>query len=304
MIEYFIRPMSGITTEVSRQTLADFQSRRALTFRSSPGGIVKGKIDEGALNLPAAWQAMRSLTDQTLKFTVTSPYMLAKTLLDEHYGDLPAMTMDIAEVLRKQVADIDAPVLQIDEANLTGHAEDADWAHEPINHVLSAVQGEKGLHLCFGNYGGQRIQSGLWKELLEFLNRLQVDHLILEFARRGYDELPFFRDLREGIDLGIGVIDIKDNEVETPEEVARRIDHAVQALGADKVSQVFESLAAWDARPQPGRSGYPNLSGHVGPLRPVRPDGRSLHTPGQMRLRQPPSHRPSAERSLVREPLR
>ena len=43
---------------------------------------------------------------------------------------------------------VDAAIVQVDEANLTG-IEDANWAHEPINHVLSGVR-EKAC-TCFGN---------------------------------------------------------------------------------------------------------------------------------------------------------
>ena len=50
--------------------------------------------------------------------------MLARTLLDRHYRDLQKLTMALAEVLRKQVADIDAAVLQVDEANLPGSPQD------------------------------------------------------------------------------------------------------------------------------------------------------------------------------------
>lgn len=245
MIDYFIGPMSGIDSTVSRQDLADFRNLPGMSFRNQPAGVVRGAIDEGTLNLPASWSFVKSLSTKPLKFTVTSPYMLAKTLLDRHYGDLRALTMAIAEVLRRQVADIDAPVLQIDEANLTGHPEDAGWAHEPINHVFKAAKGEKGVHLCFGNYGGQSIQKGFWRDLLPFLNALDIDHLVLEFARRGYDELDVFRDLRPGIALGVGVIDIKDNEVETPEEVARRIENAIKVLGADRVKWVHPDCGFW-----------------------------------------------------------
>ena len=52
------------------------------------------------------------------------------------------------------------------------------------------------------------------------MNRLRVDHLVLEFARRGYDELDALRDLRPDIGIGLGVVDIKDNGVETPDEIA------------------------------------------------------------------------------------
>jgi 5-methyltetrahydropteroyltriglutamate--homocysteine methyltransferase len=245
MIEYFIRPMEGIRTQVSREELTTFRAAAGMRFRSQPAGVVYDKIGEGNLNLPGAWQFIRSLTRHPLKFTVTAPYMLAKTLLDRHYRDLRAMAMDIAEALRRQVTEIDAAILQVDEANLTGHPEHAGWAHEPINHVLSAATGGKGLHLCFGNYGGQSIQKGLWKDLLPFLNRLDVDHLILEFARRGYDELGIFTDLRSDIALGVGVIDIKDNEIESPDEVARRITHAIDILGESRIKWVHPDCGFW-----------------------------------------------------------
>ena len=237
MIEYFVRPMGGISSRMGRKDVAD--------FRAQPAGVVEGPISEGEMDLPSSWQLVKGLTATPLKFTVTAPYMLAKTLLDRHYRDLPSLAMAIAEVLRRQVEAIDAPVLQVDEANLTGHPEDAAWAHEPINHVLDGARGERALHLCFGNYGGQSIQSGFWANLLGFLNNLHVDHLVLEFARRGDDELEVFSDLREGVALGIGVIDIKDNEVESADEVAQRIQHAVDLLGAQRVKWIHPDCGFW-----------------------------------------------------------
>ena len=245
MIEYFIRPMDGIESDLGRAQLAAFRAKSGMSFRTQPAGVVRGQIGEGTLNLPAAWRSIQPLTRHPTKFTLTAPYMLAKTLIDEHYGDLQAMTMDIADVLRQQVAEIDAPVVQIDEANLPGHAADGAWAHEPINHLLDGIRGERGLHLCFGNYGGQSIQSGLWRDLLSFLNHLHVDHLVLEFARRGYTELEIFKGLREDIALGVGVIDIKENVVESADEVARRIQLAVDVLGAERVRWVHPDCGFW-----------------------------------------------------------
>ncbi len=245
MIDYFIAPMSGITPEVSRRELNAFREQSAMSFRARPAGAVRGQIGEGGLDLPADWAMVKGLTDRPLKFTVTSPYMLARTLIDAHYGDERALTMALAEVLAAQVAEIDAAVIQVDEAHLTGHREDAGWAHEPINVVLDAVEGERALHLCFGNYGGQSIQRGQWADLIGFLNNLHVNHLVLEFARRGYEEIDLFADLRDEIALGVGVIDIKDNAVEPPEEVARRIDLAIEKLGESRVRWVHPDCGFW-----------------------------------------------------------
>lgn len=245
MIDYFVAPMESIQTRLSRQELAEFRQKTGMGFRTQPAGVVRGPIGEGELDLPAAWQSVKNLTDKPLKFTLTAPYMLAKTLVDEYYGDLKGLAMALAEVLHAQVSEIDAAIIQVDEANLPGHPEDASWAHEPINHVLSDIQGEKALHLCFGNYGGQSIQKGFWADMLGFLNKLQVDHLVLEFARRGDDELPVFKDLREDIALGVGVIDIKDTQIESADTVARRIQRAVDVLGEPRVKWVHPDCGFW-----------------------------------------------------------
>lgn len=179
------------------------------------------------------------------KFTVTSPYMLAKTLADEHYGQLDQLVMALADVIRSQVAQVDAEVIQVDEANVTGNAEDGPIAAAGINRILEAVRGEKAVHLCFGNYGGQTIQKGTYQKLVAFLNALQADHVVLEMARRPPAELDMLRGVRPELGLGIGVIDIKDNEVEPPDEVARRIEKAASRLGVERLKYVHPDCGFW-----------------------------------------------------------
>ncbi len=245
MIETFIAPLDGVRTRLSRREVAEFRSLAGMEFRARPAGVVEGPVAEGLLDLVADWSLIRNLSSATLKFTVTSPYMLARTLLDRHYRDLPTLTAAIASALAVQVSEIDAAIVQVDEANLPGNPADAAWAHEPINTVLDAIKGGRGMHFCFGNYGGQSIQSGTWDDLIEFFNKLHLDHLVLEFARRGYGELERFRGLRDGIALGIGVIDIKENEVESPDTVAKRIEEAVAVLGPARVRWVHPDCGFW-----------------------------------------------------------
>jgi 5-methyltetrahydropteroyltriglutamate--homocysteine methyltransferase len=105
---------------------------------------------------------------------------------------------------------------------------------------------EKGVHLCFGNYGGQSIQKGHWKQLIEFMNRLRCDHVVLEFAFRGYDELAYFKDeLDPRIGIGVGVIDVKTNTVEPPDLVARRLEQAAKFVGADRIKWAHPDCGFW-----------------------------------------------------------
>jgi 5-methyltetrahydropteroyltriglutamate--homocysteine methyltransferase len=245
MIEYFVGPLGGVSTTFSRSDVETFRAMPGMKFRTQPAAVVTGPIDQGSLNLQAAWQTLQAVASRLTKFTVTSPYMLGKTLLDRYYHDRKSLTMGIADALRKQLEGIDAHVIQVDEANLPGSPEDGPWAAEAINHVLKGARNQKAVHLCFGNYGGQTIQKGMYRPLMPFFNALDCDHLVLEFARRGFDELEAFKDLKPSIVLGLGVIDIKDNEVETPTSVARSIEHAVKVLGAERIRWVHPDCGFW-----------------------------------------------------------
>jgi 5-methyltetrahydropteroyltriglutamate--homocysteine methyltransferase len=272
MIEYFTRPMAGIRSHITRADIANFSKQEGMGFRAEPAGVVEGPIDEGTLNLPRDYRRARALTNHPLKFTLTGPHMLCKTLMDHHYDDREDLAMAIAHALAKQVADLDPEVLQIDEANITGHPHEAPWAADAINVVLdavatnarqtglptsvghapsslstqdSALRTEKAVHLCFGNYGGQSIQHGTWAKLTDFLNRLHADHVVLEFAFRGYAELEHFKALRPDLAIGLGVIDVKTNTVESPDTVAARIDDAARILGADRIKWVHPDCGFW-----------------------------------------------------------
>jgi 5-methyltetrahydropteroyltriglutamate--homocysteine methyltransferase len=244
MIEYFLRPMGGIRSAMGRGDQEAFARVGGMQFRRKPAGVVEGPLGEGSLNLLADCELAASAAGGPFKFTVTSPYMLARTLLDRHYGSFPDLLMAIAGVLAQQVAGLPCDCLQIDEANIPGHPEDAEVAAAAINRVLESFQGRRAVHLCFGNYGGQTIQQGEWRKLTGFLNLLRADHLVLEMARR-LDEIEALKDIDPRIHLGIGVVDVKVNRIETAEEIARGLERVEHALGAGRVRWIHPDCGFW-----------------------------------------------------------
>ena len=245
MIEYFVQPMSGVRTALTFDEIQGFRSQAGMRFRARPAGIVDGLIGGGTLDLPAACARAKALATRPLKFTLTGPHMLAKTLSDRHYGSTPKLAMALAEALAEQVAHCDADVIQIDEANLPGHPEEWVWAAEAANLVLSAVRTKPAIHLCFGNYGGQSVQKGTWDRLIQFLNALKVDHIVMEMAHRPPEEVVAFKGLRPEIGLGLGVVDIKRTEVETAEDIARSIERAAELLGPERIRYVHPDCGFW-----------------------------------------------------------
>ena len=163
MIEYFVRPMYGIRTQLGA---AIARSSRARTDAIPAQARGRGHRpawrrraqSAGRLRTGRAWLAV------PFKFTVTSPYMLSRTLLDLHYGDFEEAHygrgrragQSRCAVCRALACRWMRP---ISPAIPTMRRP----AARAINAVLDAVTSKlRAVHLCFGNYGGQTIQKGAW----------------------------------------------------------------------------------------------------------------------------------------------
>lgn len=247
MIEYFTRPMSGIRSDIGFSEWLAYSKGTGMRFRTRPPGVVEGPVGAGTLNLSLACAHAKRLAGKPFKFTLTGPHMLAKTLHDLHYRSAEKLAHAIADVLAAQVKHLNAEVVQVDEANLPGHPHEWKWAAAAINKVLKAVpkKSKAAVHLCFGNYGGQSIQKGTWAKLIEYLNALKADHIVMECAHRPPEELAVFRGLRGDLGFGLGVIDIKRTEIESPSEVARSIERAEKILGKGRVKYVHPDCGFW-----------------------------------------------------------
>ena len=247
MIEYFVRSMGGTRADFGRSETEEFAAKQSMGFRAKPAAVVDSALAQGSLDLLSDCARTSTIAGGPFKFTLTSPYMLARTLLDRHYGDFEALLMGVATVLADQVRGLPCQCIQIDEANIPGNPADGPIAARAINAVLDAVDvgTEKAVHFCFGNYGGQTIQQGKWKALLSFLNELHTDHLVLELAHRPQSDLDALKEINPRIGIGIGVVNIKVNHIETPEEIARSIEAAANACGPERIKYVHPDCGFW-----------------------------------------------------------
>ena len=91
-------------------------------------------------------------------------------------------------------------------------------------------------------------KSAHWEPLIAYLNALHADHVVCENAHRPAEELVHFRALRPEIGMGLGVADVKATEIETAETVARRIEHAANVIGPDRIRYVHPDCGLWNLR--------------------------------------------------------
>jgi 5-methyltetrahydropteroyltriglutamate--homocysteine methyltransferase len=104
-----------------------------------------------------------------------------------------------------------------------------------LNTLVDGVNAKIALHICYGNRYGKPSWEGNYRYLFPRVLDANVQQLTLEFARRGGEDLNLFKEFQFPFELGVGVIDVKDDAIETPDMVAERIRTALRMLPPERV---------------------------------------------------------------------
>jgi 5-methyltetrahydropteroyltriglutamate--homocysteine methyltransferase len=161
---------------------------------------------------------------------------MAQQAKDEHYKDEAALAMAYADAVNAEARELKAAgadVIQLDEPYLQAQPEKArEYAIAAINRALAGVPGPTVVHLCFGYaYIVKGKPSGY--SFLPELAQTSADQISIEAAQPQLD-LGILRDLAPKIVM-LGVLDLGDPAVETPETVADRIRRALDFASPDRI---------------------------------------------------------------------
>jgi 5-methyltetrahydropteroyltriglutamate--homocysteine methyltransferase len=175
------------------------------------------------------------------KVCVTGPHMLAKRATNEYYKDEKELIFDLADILNKELKGLVASgceFIQIDEPVWVGYPQDMPWLVESFNRLVNGVNAKIALHVCYGNYQLKKLFKGQYAELFPAILETKTQQLCLEFAVSDGVGLEIFQHHKTDKEIGVGVIDVKDENVETPAVVAERIRQALKYIPAEKMTIV------------------------------------------------------------------
>jgi 5-methyltetrahydropteroyltriglutamate--homocysteine methyltransferase len=179
---------------------------------------------------------LRANTDRAIKITLPGPFTMTAQSVDEHYGDEEAVAMAFAEVVREEIRDLfdaGADIVQLDEPWMQALPEAADrYAVKAINRALEGAPGTTAVHMCFG-YAHSVKNKPAGYSFLPQLERCAAPLISVEVAEPNLD-LEALRALPSKR-IMVGVLDLSDMEVETPDLVASRIRAALTVLPAERV---------------------------------------------------------------------
>jgi 5-methyltetrahydropteroyltriglutamate--homocysteine methyltransferase len=179
---------------------------------------------------------LRANTDRMIKMTVPGPFTMSAQCQDDFYRDGEKLALDYAAAVNAEIKDLfaaGADIVQIDEPWMQSRSEQArKFGIAALNRALDGVRGTTAVHVCFGYAAIVKEKPSGYSFLAEF-DRSAVDQVSIEAAQPRLD-LAVLQQLPSKTII-LGVIDLADLAVETPETVAGRIRAALPFVPAERI---------------------------------------------------------------------
>ena len=179
---------------------------------------------------------LRAETDRPIKITVPEPFTLTALTQNEYYPDAPSLAMAYAAVVNAELRDLKAAgadFVQLDEPYLQAWPERArEYGVAAIDRALEGIDGPTVVHLCFGYAHTVRDKPSGYSYLPE-LERCRATHISIEAAQPRLD--CAILKLLPSKTIVLGVLDLGDSSVETPQTVASRIRAALAHVPASRL---------------------------------------------------------------------
>ena len=227
-VDYFVERLPGVQIDhSSKKFYYDFYD-----------SVVQGKLPMASLGLVQDFKFLRTFTERATKFNITGPHCLTKRIRNKFYPSEEALATDIARIFNmelKALAKAGADLIQIDEPYYSGFPEDLPWAVRVLNIMVEGVDAKIAVHICYGNRYGKPSWEGSYRYLFPTILEAKVQQLTLEFARRGGEDLDLFKEFPSSFELGVGVVDVKTHDIETPDMVAEHLRRALAVLPPERI---------------------------------------------------------------------
>ena len=198
-------------------------------------------------------------TCKQTKITLPAPALLGERMWDpersrQAYPTRRSFVEACIPILRRELELLCAEgvdVIQIDDPHLclfvdpqvSSRYEDADseadFSVAANNALLEGLGGvTRAVHLCRragARVRGEAFHAGGYEAIMPQLNRLETDHLTMEFASPAAGTLEALAGLREDVEIGLGCVGVEPGLAETKETIVSRVEAALEVLSPERV---------------------------------------------------------------------
>ena len=221
-------------------------------------------VDRLAPNQPgfiaAEVRYLRGITDRRIKATLPAPALLGERMWDPQksaaaYPTRAGFVEACVPILRREVELLGAEgvdIVQIDDPHLCLFVDEdvrkqydspdqaADFAVDMTNAVVTGMDDLKlAVHLCRragARARGEHQHAGGYEPIIGQLNRLQVQHLTMEFTTPGAGEAAVLRALREDFEIGLGCVNCDPGRIDSADTIVQRVELALEHVASQRIT--------------------------------------------------------------------
>ena len=190
-------------------------------------------------------QFLRAATGRRIKFTMPGPMTVVDTIHDAYYGSRAKLGLAIASLINeeaRELAAVGVDVIQLDEPAFNVYMDEVrDWGIEALNRAVEGLPCRTVVHICYGygikaNTDWKKTLGGEWRQYEQtfpLLAASRIGGVSLECAN---SRVPIsLLGLLGDKDVLVGAVDVANEEVETPAQVAAVIREALRHVAPSRL---------------------------------------------------------------------
>lgn len=189
--------------------------------------VVKSKLAFKDYSTVAEFSFLKRNSTKEVKAVIVGPFTFAKLVKDEYYNDIDKLTLDLAEILKKEakkLEEVGAKFIQIDEPSLCFSPEKIDLVNRATRVITEGLNARTVLCLYFGSI----------KRLIPELFDFPVDGIGIDVVSRG-ENLDLILEGSFDKELVLGCLDARNTKLEDEEKLLRLFERATEKISSERI---------------------------------------------------------------------
>ncbi len=237
-----------VTTFIEHLNGVDFKRRETVKIRDRYEASVPTVVGPVSRQKPVFVEDakfLRQQTDKPIKWALPGPMTMIDTLYDDHYKSREKLAWEFAKILNQEAKELEAAgvdIIQFDEPAFNVFFDEVnDWGIACLEHAIEGLKCETAVHICYGygiqaNTDWKKTLGTDWRQYEKVFPKLQKSNIDIISLECHNSHVPMeLLELIRGKKVMVGAIDVANNNVETPEEVAATLREALKYVDADKL---------------------------------------------------------------------
>ena len=237
-----------VTTFIEHLSGVDFENRKTVRIRNRYDASVPVVVDAVARTKSVFADDARFLrkhTSQPIKWALPGPMTMIDTLYDDHYKSREKLAWEFAKILNQEAKELEAAgvdIIQFDEPAFNVFFDEVnDWGIAALERAIEGLKCETAVHICYGygikaNTDWKKTLGDEWRQYEAVFPKLQQSNIDIISLECHNSRVPMeLIELLRCKKVMVGAIDVANNAIETPEDVADTLRKALQFVDADKL---------------------------------------------------------------------